>query len=112
MISRDSTVGVITALQLKELLATDHPPIVLDVREDEELKICSLPTYVHIPLRDLSQEWDQLPKDQLIVTLCHHGYRSLQAGLFLINHGYDQVLNLEGGIHAWADQVDPSMTRY
>ena len=110
--SDESTVGVITPLQLKALLATDHLPIVLDVREDEELKICSMPTFVHIPLGDLLQEWDQLPKDQLIVTVCHHGYRSLQAGLFLKSYGFDQVLNLEGGIHAWADQIDARMAQY
>ena len=112
MMSDESTVGVITPLQLKELLTTDHPPIVLDVREDDELKICVMPTFVHIPLGDLSQQLSQLPKDQLIVTVCHHGYRSLQAGLFLKSHGFDQVSNLEGGIHAWADQVDAGMGQY
>jgi rhodanese-related sulfurtransferase len=112
MMSDESTVEVITAPQLKKLLATDHPPIVLDVREDDELKICAMPTFIHISLGDLSQKWNQLPKDQLIVTVCHHGYRSLQAALFLKSHGFDQVLNLEGGIQAWADQVDADMVQY
>ena len=112
MMSFDSCLETITPLQLKELLITDNPPIVLDVREDEELKICALPTFVHIPLSNLSYEWHQLPKDRLIVTLCHHGYRSLQAALLLKSHGFDHVLNLEGGIHAWAVQVDPSMEPY
>lgn len=106
------TIEAITALQLKELLGKDAHPLVLDVREAEELKICSLPTYTHIPLGCLQKELDYLPRDRIIVTVCHHGRRSLQAALFLKHHGFGQVLNLEGGIQAWAEQVDPLMKRY
>lgn len=103
---------IINPLQLKELLATNSPPIILDVRERHELKICSLSPCVHIPLGNLSQGWHDLPKDRLIVTLCHHGYRSLQAAQFLKAQGFQHVLNLEGGIHAWAKLVDPEMAVY
>lgn len=107
-----SNLETISVIQLKDLLETDNPPLVLDVREAEEITICALPNFVHIPLGNLSHEWNHLPKNQFIVTLCHHGYRSLQAALFLKKHGFDQVANLTGGIHAWADQVDPSMKVY
>lgn len=110
--SFDSSSETISVVQLNELLASDNPPLVLDVRESEELKTCTLPAFVHIPLGNLSSEWKHLPQNQLIVTLCHHGYRSLQAALFLKSHGFDQVANLTGGIQAWADQVDPSMKVY
>lgn len=102
----------ITALQLKQLLSQDVHPLILDVREDEELKICSLPTFFHIPLGNLIREWDQLPRDRIIVIVCHHGRRSLQAAIFLKSHGFKKVLNLQGGIQAWADQVDPLMAQY
>lgn len=112
MMLSDSSIQTITVVQLKELLAKDIPPIVLDVREATEVKICALPTFIHIPLGSLSHELEQLPEGRVIVTLCHHGRRSLQAALFLKSHGFDQVWNLAGGIHAWAEQVDPSMNRY
>ena len=112
MTSSDFSIENITPLQLKELLAKEDPPLVLDVREREELKICALPNSVHIPLGNLPGEWNKLPDGRVIVTLCHHGRRSFQAALFLKNHGFTQVLNLAGGIHAWAEQVDPSMKRY
>ncbi len=112
MMASDFTIDTITVLQLKELLGKDIPPLVLDVREAEELKICSLPTYTHISLGGLQKELDQLPRDRVIVTLCHHGRRSLQAALLLKHHGFGQVLNLVGGIQAWAEQVDPLMTQY
>ncbi|MCE3231411.1 MAG: sulfurtransferase [Alphaproteobacteria bacterium] len=106
------TIGTITPLQLKRLLLTDTPPLVLDVREAEELTICALPNGVHIPLGDLPSVAYKLPEDRVIVTLCHHGRRSFQAALWLKSRGFAEVLNLNGGIHAWAEQVDPSMRRY
>lgn len=108
----DSLIEAITPLQLKDLLAGNNPPVVLDVRELEEFAICSLPHAIHIPLRELPERFYQLPEGQVIVTLCHYGRRSLQAALFLKNHGIDKVLNLMGGIDAWAEQIAPSMKRY
>ena len=107
-----NSVETITPLQLKERLSQDGPPLVLDVRELEELAICALPNALHIPLGDLSSQFAQLPEGRVIVALCHHGRRSLQAALFLKAQGIEQVLNLTGGIDAWAQQVDPSMARY
>lgn len=104
--------NTISALQLKELLNTDSPPILLDVREDAERQICSLPGSVHIPMGHLSTDWEQLPKDRVIVVYCHHGYRSGQATQFLKSLGFDSVLNLKGGIHAWAKHVDPTLPCY
>jgi rhodanese-related sulfurtransferase len=44
--------------------------------------------------------------------MCHHGGRSQQVALFLAAHGYGQVVNLAGGIDAWAEALDPSLPRY
>ena len=49
--------------------------------------------------------------DQPIAVLCHHGGRSMQVAAFLAQHGYE-VINVAGGIHAWATQVDPSIPVY
>jgi rhodanese-related sulfurtransferase len=108
----DYSIKNITALQLKELLSGDVAPLVLDVRETEEVEICTLPTFVHIPLGNLTREWEQLSRDHVIVTVCHHGRRSLQAAIFLRSCGFEKVLNLQGGIQSWADQVDPLMAQY
>lgn len=112
MTPSELSIKEITPAQLQELLAQDDPPVVLDVRETEELSICTLRNFIHISLRSLPQELERLPMDQTIVVLCHHGARSFHAAIFLRNHGYAHVLNLKGGIHAWAEQVDPSMARY
>lgn len=112
MNTSDPSIETITPLQLKELLAQNNPPLVLDVREAEELTVCVLPNVTHIPLGNLPGEANKLPEGRVIVTLCHHGYRSFQAALWLKSRGFSQVLNLTGGIHAWAEQIDPSMRRY
>ncbi|MDP1928685.1 MAG: hypothetical protein Q8K62_09275 [Thiobacillus sp.] len=44
--------------------------------------------------------------------MCHHGVRSYHAARYLETVGFDNVINLSGGVAAWADEVDPSMPRY
>ena len=85
---------------------------VLDVREPWERHICALEPSVGIPLGQLPERVDALPADGVLVVLCHHGMRSLRATLWLREQGYRAAVNLEGGIDAWADRVDGTMTRY
>ena len=93
-------------------------PRLVDVREDQELALASLPGDVlHLPL-SRSQEWigdlqQQLSPDQPLVVVCHAGVRSHHFGLWLLeqNPTWD-VWNLEGGIDAWSVEVDPSVPRY
>jgi rhodanese-related sulfurtransferase len=108
----DITVKTITVQELQEALKQDLPPIVLDVREEAEVKLCALPTFLHIPLRELTHTLDRIPQDQVIVTVCHHGFRSYRAAAFLKQNGFEEVLNLTGGIDAWANKVDQKMARY
>lgn len=98
--------------QLAERLSQPNPPIVLDVREAWEYELCALADSVHIPLQQLPTRMKQLAKDTEIVCVCHHGVRSLQAGAFLNQNGYSTVMNLAGGIDAWAREIAPTMARY
>ena len=50
--------------------------------------------------------------DQEIVVICHHGIRSRMIGLYLENHGFSNIINLTGGVEAWAREVDPDMETY
>ena len=87
-------------------------PLVLDVREPWEVNICALPGSQHIPMRQVRAQLQELPHDNDIVVLCHHGHRSLHVADFLVRHGYQNVYNLQGGIDAWARQIDSTMSRY
>ena len=63
-------------------------------------------------MRDIPASLDQVPKDRLILVLCHAGVRSLRVTLFLRTNGYPLVSNVAGGIDAWARQIDPTLAIY
>ena len=95
-------------------------PVVLDVREPWELQTASVRadgfTLLHIPMRDVAAQLIELQQihgpDQPIACLCHHGIRSLHVADYLVQNGFTQVVNLDGGIDAWSQQVDPSVPSY
>jgi rhodanese-related sulfurtransferase len=84
----------------------------LDVREPWEVEICRLPDSINIPLALLPDRLDALPRDGMLVVLCHHGMRSRQATHWLRANGRANAVNLGGGIDAWARVIDPAMRTY
>ena len=87
-------------------------PLILDVRERWECDICAMPDAQWIPRQDVPARAGELPREQDIVVVCHHGMRSLQVAHFLEQAGFSRLYNLSGGIAGWADAVDPAMRRY
>jgi len=85
---------------------------VLDVREADELAICRLEGSLHIPMSDIPARINELPTDHPLVVICHRGARSQIVVDFLRNAGFSNAVNLDGGIEAWACEIDPSMPRY
>ena len=91
-------------------------PVVLDVREPWEVQTASLtlagaPT-VCIPMNEVPARLGELDAGQPVLSLCHHGMRSLQVAHFLERNGFDQVFNIAGGIDAWSREVDASVPLY
>ncbi len=100
-------------IELQEYLRqASETPVLLDVREEEEFSICAIKDSVNIPLSRLPDVLQEHDPDATMVLICHHGMRSQHAGVFLEGHDYDKLINLVGGIDAWASDVDPSMPRY
>lgn len=97
---------------LDRMRKSGDPHALLDVREGWELDICAVEGATHIPLNQLPQRISELPTDQPVVVICHHGGRSAQAMMFLRQRGLNQAINLEGGIDAWARRIDPAMKVY
>ena len=92
-------------------LGEGQPPLLLDVREPMEFQLARLPDALLIPLGDLAERLGDLDGTRDIVVYCHHGIRSVHATHLLRAAGF-RARNLEGGIAAWADRVDPTMIRY
>ncbi len=105
--------------ELKKWLSEEsNVPILVDVREKEELSIASIDTpVIHFPLSEFLSWSTTLSKylsfEKPIVVFCHSGIRSLNFGIWLIeqDHRYE-VWNLQGGIDAWSQEVDSSIPRY
>ena len=54
----------------------------------------------------------KLDQAQEIVVICHHGIRSRQVAMFMEQYGFENIINLHGGINAWAREIDPTMPTY
>lgn len=87
-------------------------PVLLDVREPWELDTCRIDGALSIPMRSIPARLSELKEDVSLVCICHHGMRSLQVAHYLEQHGYLAVLNLTGGVDAWARRIDPTMPLY
>jgi len=85
---------------------------VLDIREPAELAICTIEHSVSMPMREVAQSVGTLPREHLLIVVCHHGMRSAIVTDFLRKNGFDDAWNLAGGIDAWARLVEPGMPRY
>ena len=103
----------ITAQQLKDYLQVATPaPLLLDVREPWEYEICHIEGAKLMPMQQIPQTFKALDPQQEIVVICHHGRRSLQVAGYLERMGFTRLINLTGGVDAWAHDVDRSMQTY
>lgn len=101
----------ISAVDTAFLLKSTNAAI-LDVREENELSICRIEGALHIPMAEVPDRYAELPKDVPLIVFCHHGMRSLKVVEYLKARGLENAINLTGGIHAWANEVDAEMPRY
>jgi len=105
----------ITPSQLAAIIAGPERErtVLLDVREPGEFAIARIEGSTLMPMGDVpSRANHELDPDAHIVTICHHGVRSMNVAVWLRNQGFEQTQSLRGGIDAWAASVDPSVARY
>jgi sulfur-carrier protein adenylyltransferase/sulfurtransferase len=112
--AQPATSGVpeITAEQMKAKMDRGEDFFLLDVREPNEYQICRIEGAKLIPLGELAQRTSELDKHREMIIHCKVGARSAKAVSLLQERGFNRVSNLKGGILAWIDKVDPSLTKY
>jgi molybdopterin/thiamine biosynthesis adenylyltransferase/rhodanese-related sulfurtransferase len=98
--------------ELKARIDGGQPPVILDVREESEAKICRIPGSTLIPLGELPRRLDELDLSAEIVVHCKSGGRSARAVALLREKGFTKAENLTGGILAWIKEIDPSLPKY
>ncbi|MBI4095629.1 MAG: rhodanese-like domain-containing protein [DPANN group archaeon] len=101
----------ITPQELKKELDTKKKILIVDVRQPEEFDFVHLEGSKNIPLPEFQSRVSEIPKDAGIVTVCHHGNRSMQAAVILNSLGY-KARSLKGGQYEWAKQIDKKMKYY
>lgn len=105
--------GTIEPEELKSLLDKGEDIQLIDVREPWESELCMLNGAILIPLGQVTSRIEEVVKDKLVVVYCHHGFRSAQAiKLLSEQYGYQNLINLNHGIHGWSQTVDPEMDQY
>ena len=102
----------ISVEELAEWRASGKDFILLDVRNGDEIAAAALPDSLHIAMHEIPLRIAELPADKPIAVLCHHGTRSERVAGFLQSRGFSEAVNVDGGIDAYACQVDPNLPRY
>ncbi|HEX3438346.1 MAG TPA: rhodanese-like domain-containing protein [Pseudacidobacterium sp.] len=105
----------ITPQQLSLILSgpEKEKTVLLDVREPGEYAVARIEGSILMPMGDVPGRANhELDPDAHIVTICHHGVRSMNVAVWLRNQGFEQAQSLRGGIDAWASMIDPAMARY
>jgi len=83
--------------------------LLVDVREIDEVAEVAfdVPNIINIPLSEFEARFNEIPKDKQVVIVCKSGARSLRAAGFLINHGYENVVNMKMGLQRWLQKGFP-----
>jgi adenylyltransferase/sulfurtransferase len=97
--------------ELKRRIDAGEEVYILDVREPFEYKIANLGGRL-IPLGEVAQRLSEIDRSREVVVQCKGGVRSQKAAEVLKQNGFEHVINLAGGIIAWAMEIDPTMKKY
>ena len=100
-----------SATQLATHLQT-AAPLLLDVREPWEFDTCHIDGSISMPMAQVPQRLGELQAEDEIIVICHHGIRSQQVIWFLQQQAFKNLVNLDGGVDAWARTVDADMPVY
>ncbi len=92
----------IDSLDLQQRLASGSDILLLDIRSEGEVVHGILPGAQHIPMHLLPVRMHEFPRDTPLVLYCRSGARSYHACSYLMQQGFENVINLRGGIIAWA----------
>ncbi len=108
----EEAIPTMSAPELKRKMDACEPFELIDVREPFEYEIARIDGAKLIPLGEIAERVNELQRERPIVVHCHSGQRSAQAVRLLQQRGFANLYNLEGGIDAWSDQIDPSVPKY
>jgi sulfur-carrier protein adenylyltransferase/sulfurtransferase len=106
-----SSISLLSPIELRDALGGPGAPLLVDVREDWEWAVSSLAAQgaIHLPLKELEDRMDELPRDRDLVLYCRSGARSHRGARLLRDAGFPRVHNLSGGLERWAAELAPEL---
>ena len=102
----------IHTIDLKNKIDNKDDFLLIDVREHSELEISKIKGSIHIPMAEISNNIDQINAKKLVVVMCKSGGRSANVCEYLLQNGFKNIYNLNGGIIKWALEIDSDMSIY
>lgn len=98
--------------ELKALIDSGKDYCLIDVRNPNEFEYCNIGATL-IPMNEIPLKLSAIPREKPVIVHCHHGGRSKRVIQWLQeNHGFENLYNLDGGIHAWSCEIDPEIPQY
>ena len=101
-----------TPAEIRARLDAGEQLRIIDVRERHEYAIAHIEQAELRPMSEIQGWWQELPRDEELVIMCHHGSRSAQVCAALARAGFERLTNMAGGIDAWSREVDGGVPRY
>jgi rhodanese-related sulfurtransferase len=98
--------------EIRQRLDAGEQLRIIDIREHDEYETAHIEQAELLPMSEIRSWWQDLPRDEELVIMCHHGSRSAQVCMALSRAGFERLTNLDGGIDAWSYEVDPGVPRY
>lgn len=92
--------------KLTTMLKTNKDMVIVDLREPDLFADSRVPGSINIPFDDIETRYKELPKNKKIVFVCHTGRMGTESGNLLLQNGYKQVFNLEGGMAKWTGELE------
>lgn len=99
--------GRVQTITWRDKLLTDAGSVKLDVRTAEEYALGSIPGFRNLPLDELREHLQEIPREKPVVVSCAVGLRGYLAARILMQHGFQQVFNLSGGYKTWSAATAP-----
>ncbi len=99
-------------VEVKLILDNKNGTRLIDVREEWEHKIAKIEDSELMPLSNFMSHITGLDKEDEFIFYCHTGVRSANVCNYLAAQGFNNLINLKGGIEAWSNEVDQSVPRY
>lgn len=98
--------------EAKKILEEQEDVRLIDVREKWEYDTAKIGNSELMPMSEFNDHYEKLNPDDNLIICCHHGNRSFRVCAYLVQNGFKNVSNLDGGIDAWSHEIDPAIPTY